>query len=140
MMFCGFKSRWINVLGVRRVESAANLQHDSRCFIGRKVASFLKESAEILPLDVVHSDEFDSVGFAEVEDSNYVRVTDLARENEFLLEASQHFWIAREFGPDQFEGDETIQFFVARLVDGTHTAAAKQLEDFIASRQQSARR
>src|SRR5262245_37430290 len=58
---------------------------------------------------------------------------DLSSENEFLLEAAQNFGIARQFRPDQLEGNGAIELYVAGLVHGAHSATAQEKENFVAA-------
>ena len=129
-----------HMFAVRGFQGAADLEHDFRCFAGRKFASFLKEVAKVVSLHEIHGDELDSVGLAEVENTNDILVRDLARENQFLLEAPQDFRIAGELGTDQFESDKTVEFLVSRFIHRAHPATSKQLQDFIAPCQQGTRR
>src|ERR1051325_3997410 len=97
-----------HVFGVRGFQSAANLQHDLRRFRVREFASFLKQYAEVPAFHEIHGDELDSVGLAQIENSNNILVRHLTRENQFLLEALQNFRIPSEFGANQLERNQAV--------------------------------
>src|SRR5215472_1219428 len=124
-----------HVLAVRCFESTADLKHDARRFIGRKFAFIRKKGPNVPTLHKFHSDEFDPVGLPKIKNSDDILVGDLAREYEFLLEASQDFGIAGELRTDQLESNKTVEFLVPRFIDRTHPTASKQLQDFITARQ-----
>src|SRR5215470_6487902 len=84
-----------------------------------------------LPLDILHRDEPDSAGLAQIENSNYVSIGDLASKNQFLLEALKDFRIAGEFGPDNFESNDAIEFKIFRFVYRTHATFAEDLQYFV---------
>ena len=66
---------------VRGFERERDLLHDADNFFVRQLAGVDDEIFEILPLDELHGDELDAVGFAEIENANYVFVGDLAGED-----------------------------------------------------------
>jgi hypothetical protein len=59
----------------------------------------------------------------------------LSGDNELLLESVENFRALGEFRPDHLHGDETLQFQVANLVDGAHSAFAELLQDFVTVRE-----
>src|SRR5215469_15535530 len=117
-----------HVLAVGGFQGATDLQHDARRLVRRKLALLLKQSAEVAALHEIHGDELDSVGLAQVKDSNDVFVRDLARENQFLLEPPHHFRIAGKIRTNQLEGHRAVELLVVRLVDGAHPPTAEDLK------------
>ena len=79
----------------------------------------------------LHGDEPDPVGFSEIENPNHVFVCHLPRQDEFLFEPMQDLRLNREFGTNYFQGDESIQFCVLRLIHCAHASLAEQLQDLV---------
>ncbi len=91
-----------------------------------------KDCLQILAFDVLHGDELDAIGLAQIKNANHVFVRDLPRENQFLLEAPEYFRIGGHVGANHFDGNLAFQLFVVGLVNGAHSALAEQTHDFIA--------
>ena len=64
---------------------------------------------------------------------------DVAGENELLLEALQNRGISRQFGTDNLERDQAVEFAVAGLVDGAHAALPEHAQNFVAFTEKHAR-
>ncbi|HMF97670.1 MAG TPA: hypothetical protein VKE96_25400 [Vicinamibacterales bacterium] len=87
-----------------------------------------------MALDERHRDVLDAVDFVDVVNADHVLVGDLASEQQLVLEALLRLGRGRSLSlvsADQFQRDCDIQLRVPRLVDGTHPADAKQLDDVI---------
>src|SRR6266566_2428505 len=119
--------------GVRRIKRLANLADNIHCFQRRKLPALNDQALQITAIDVLHRDEFHALGFTDVENSNHVLVGDLPRENQFLFEAFQHDPGIGKLGLDDFNGHQTVQFAVFRLIDGTHRALAQDFQNFVAA-------
>ena len=63
---------------------------------------------------------------------------DLVGQQQFLLKTRQDRGVRSQFRPDDFQRDEAIKFAVGGLVNGAHTALAKQLQNLVASPEQLA--
>ena len=88
--------------GMRHFQRAANLLgHMNRIFRSELPFPF-QNGAQVLAIHVLHRDELDSVGFAQVENAHDVAVGHIARQDEFLLEALQNGRISRQFRTDDF--------------------------------------
>src|SRR5208282_5737099 len=92
-----------------------------------------QDGAKVLAIDVLHGDEADAVGLAEIKNADHVLVRDVAGEDELLFETLQDRGIGGEFGPDDFERDQAVQLTVAGLVDRAHAALPQHALDFVAS-------
>ena len=79
------------------IQGQADLADDSDLLLVRERVPISHERVEVAALHELHGDEVHAVGLAQVENPDYVFVSDLARENEFLLEPGQHFAAARQF-------------------------------------------
>src|SRR6516162_3503133 len=77
----GFEVSVDDALSVRSVQSAANLLHNSYRFFRRKLGTVGQDGFQIPALDVLHGDEFEALGLAEIEDANYVFMGDLTRQD-----------------------------------------------------------
>src|SRR5208282_2267637 len=75
-------------------QSGNRLFHDVDGFRGLQLAPLLQELMNILAINVLHRDEFDSIGLTEIENADDIPVGDLASENQLLLEPLQDFRIA----------------------------------------------
>ena len=122
--------------GVRGVQRGANLINDVSAL---REAQFLpSQRAQILALDELHGDELDVVHFTKVKNADDVSVGDLAREDQFLFEAPQYFFVQRKFGTNHFQRHKAIQREVPRFIYRAHSAFAQQLHDFESRTQASA--
>src|SRR5438132_1392921 len=112
---------------VRGLQRTADLLHDLDRFLGGELSLLMDEGAEILALDVLHGDELHPLGFAQVVNTNYIFVRDLASEEQFLLEAVENSLIAGKIGPDDFQGYWPTQLAVHGFVNRAHSAFAQNL-------------
>ena len=114
-------------------ERAADLLDDLDCFFGRKYFVLKNQRAQVFALDELHGDELNAVGVAKVIDADDVFVRDLMGKEKLLLEAGDNRGIGRKLTPNEFQGDEAVEFAVAGLVDRAHAAFAQQLQDLVAT-------
>lgn len=96
----------------------------------RKRALFLEDVVEILTVHECHSDEFHTVGFAEIVDTQNVFVGDSAGEEKFVLEALNDLRVAGKFRLQDLQGDETIELPIVRFVNAPHAALAEEGFDY----------
>ena len=127
-----------HTFGVRSFQRSTDLGHDVGRFRGLEFFLPTKEALQVLALDVLHGDELDPVGLSEIKNANDVFMSDLAREDQFLLEAPQNFGIGRHVGANHFDGHLAVQLAIVRLVDGAHSALSQQPHDFIAAADRAA--
>ena len=120
---------------VRGLQTGGDLpgeRHHSR----DRQALVAQDGRQVRPLDVRHRDVLDAVDLAEVVNADDVLVGDLAREEQFLLEASLDILrrgrVPGHFRPDHLEGDRDFQFLVIGLIDSAHAADAELTQDVIA--------
>src|ERR1035438_3806839 len=114
-------------------QPAGHLFHDVDSFSNVQFAPLLQDPMEVLALHVLHSDELGSPGFPDIENADDIPVSDLAREDQLLLETLQNLRMFSHLRLDHFERDHSLQLYVPSLVDSAHAAFAEQLKDFIAS-------
>ena len=113
-------------------QGAADLKNDAGSLVGWQLTLFIEDSTEILPLQILHRDELEAVRLTKIENADDVAVCDLAGEDEFLLEAPQHFRIGGKFGANDFQCDQTLKFNIVGFVNRAHSALAQERDDFIA--------
>src|SRR5207245_7267541 len=116
---------------VRGFEGSADLLHDLDRFLGGELSLLMDEGAEVLALDILHGDELHPLGFAQVVNTNYIFVGDLASEEQFLLEAVENSLIAGKIGPNNFQGYWPTQLAVHGFVNRAHSAFAQNFENFV---------
>ena len=105
---------------------------------GGELALARKDGAQVLTFDELHGDELHAFGFAQVVNANDVLVRDLARQDQFLLEARENSRIAGKVGPNYLQSDRAIDFEIVRFVDRAHAAHAQQCLDFVAAAEHAA--
>src|SRR6202040_132598 len=108
---------------------------DVAALANRKFAFFREDSAEVLALEIIHGDEFEAVGNAEIKNPDDITMGHLASEDQLLLETPNCLRMIRIFRANHFQGDQAIKLPVLGLVDGSHAALAQHLENFIAAGQ-----
>ena len=84
-------------------------------------------------------DEAAAFGHAQVENANDISMCHLARQDEFLLEATENLRMTGEFRTDHLDGDGAIHFAVPRLIHGSHAAFAEDLQNLVAAGEDVAR-
>src|SRR5579864_43377 len=129
-----------DAFAVSRLQPAQHLAHDVDGFRNRQLALFFEDLIKALSFYILHRDELDAGSLAEIEDANHVAVGDLPGEYEFLLETLENFGITGEFRPDDFEGNDAVEFEVFGLVYGTHAAFAENLQNLVAVSDDHSRR
>ncbi len=116
---------------VRGFESAADLQDYLGGFFWRQLSLFSQHPAQVLPLQIFHGDEFETVGLAQIEYADDVAMRHLPSQDQLLLEAFQDFRVGGQFGANNFQRDQTIQFLVTGLINRTHAALPQKCQDFV---------
>ena len=128
-----------HAFGMGAIEGTADLLHHADSFLGRELSRAAQERAQVLAVDVFHTDEADAIGLAQVVDADHVLVRNVARENQLLLEALQNRGIGRQFGTDHLKRDQAVEFAVARLVDRAHAALPQHTQNLVTSTEKHAR-
>ena len=117
--------------GVRRFEGIRDLANGFGRLFGREFPPLGQRRAEVLSLDVFHGDELDAFGLAQVKNPDDVLVGNLARQDQFLLEALEDFRVACELRPDDFQHHQPVHFAVSGLVDRAHSSHTQQPKNFV---------
>ena len=128
-----------HAFGMGRVQCTAYLLNDRNGVFGRELSVAAQDGPQILAVDVLHADETNPIRFAQVKNADDIFMRDVARENELLLEAQQDRGVRRQFRTNHLQRDQTIQFTVARFVDGTHAALSQDAQNFVASAEEHPR-
>ena len=83
-------------------ERPTDLQ-DYACGVLRRQLSLLtKNRTKVLTFEVFHRDEFEAVGLSQIENTNDVAVSNLASQDQLLLEALEDFRIGRKLRANNF--------------------------------------
>src|ERR1700687_4092728 len=101
-----------DAFGMSAIERAANLLDDDTGVLGRELSLASQYGAQILAVDEFHADETNAIRLTQIENADHVLVRDVARENQFLLEAGQNGRIRSQFGADDLERDQAVEFAV----------------------------
>src|SRR6185503_20511386 len=86
-------------------------------------ANAAQQRREILAVDVFHREEVLAAGFADVVYAAHVRMGDLPREPDFLMEARQPVGAMRDLLRKELESDSLSELQVFSPVDLAHAAA-----------------
>src|SRR5262249_12812596 len=109
----------------------ADLLHKLHDLLNRKLLA--DGETEILAIDVLHGDVLDTVGFAEVINTDHIAMSDLASEDQLLLEALKGRGGLCQVWADGLDRDETIEFSIPRLINRAHAAFAQFTQDLVAT-------
>ena len=90
------------------------------------------ELLEVFALDVLHADELDQAGLAQVVEAADVAVGDLAGVLELGLEPLHGGRVEAELRPDDLESHHFLELLVKGFVNRTHAALAQLLDDLVA--------
>ncbi len=117
---------------VGRFQSAAHLDDDGHRFFGGQLASLAEEFLKVVPLHELHGDEFEAVGFAKIENTVYVFMGNLPRQDQLLLEPADDLGLLRQFRANRLEGYYFVELPIPGFVDRPHAAFAQQFHNFVA--------
>ena len=120
---------------VSRHKPRGDLPGDSQGSRQRQASLLPQDRREVGSLDVRHRDVLDAVDLAEIVNADDVLVSDLARQEEFALEAPLEFVrrveILHRLGANDLDRDGDLQHLVPGLIDGPHSACAEQALDVV---------
>src|SRR5712692_3466944 len=128
-----------HAFGVCRLQSPADLVDDLDFFFERERRAIVQKRVEVAALHEFHGDEFDALRFAKIENADDIAVGDLARKDQFLLEALKYFRLPGQFRTDYFNRHHAVELAVTSLVNSTHAAFAKNFDEFVAVAEQRPR-
>jgi hypothetical protein len=74
---------------VRRLETVADFDCDTECFVRGEPADPPQERREIFPLDMLHRNKVMTIYFIDIEDPADIRVCNLPRQADFVEEQLQ---------------------------------------------------
>ena len=123
---------------VCRRETGAELACELERLVRWQPADAPQQRREILAVDVLHREEVLAAGFADVVDAAHVRMGDLPREPDFLMEARQPVGAMRDLLRQELERDGLSELQVFSSIDFAHAAAAQQADDAVAAGQHGA--
>src|SRR4029077_12220542 len=86
---------------------------------------------ESVAVEELHGDEALAVFLADFVDRTNVRMIQSGSGLGFAFKARQGLRIAGDFGGEEFQGHETVEFDVFGFIDDTHPATAELFEDSI---------
>ncbi len=76
-----------HAFAVRGFERAADLQNYLGGFFWRQLSLFSQHPTQVLPLQIFHGDEFETVSLAQIKYADDVAMRHLPSEDQLLLEA-----------------------------------------------------
>jgi hypothetical protein len=118
---------------VRRRETGAELACELERLVRWQPADAPQQRREILAVDVLHREEVLAAGFADVVYAAHVRMGNLPREPNFLMESSQPVSAMHDLGRQELERDGLSKLQVFSSIDFAHAAAAQQADDAVAA-------
>ena len=121
-----------DALIMRRLQPLADLPEDVDDARQRQASFASQQGREVLTIDILHRQELDAAGFAEVVNAQDVFVSDVAGELDLALESIEDRRMAGEIEADHFQGDVAVELAIAREINLTHTALAEPLHDVVA--------
>ncbi len=127
-----------NAAVVCRRETGAELACELERLVRWQPANAPQQRREILAVDVLHREEVLAADFADVVDAAHVRMGDLPREPDFLMEARQPVGAMRDILRQELERDGLSKLQVFSSIDFAHAAAAQQSDDAVAAGQHGA--
>ena len=117
---------------VCRRETAHSWRASSSALSEGQPADAPQQRREILAVDVLHRQEVLAAGFGNVVHAAHVRMRDLPRQPDFLMEACQPVG-TRDLLRQEFESDGLPELQVFGSIDFAHAAAADQSDDAVAA-------
>ncbi|MFM1943835.1 MAG: hypothetical protein RI897_2817, partial [Verrucomicrobiota bacterium] len=126
----GFDIAVEDALVVGGLEAADDIENGIDCLAYGQGAVFVELVFERAAAGDFHGDDGLAVDFLASEDIEAIGVVDFGGEAAFAQEALAHFGII-ELVAELFQGDAASGGEVFGFVDGSHTAASEQADDFV---------
>ena len=121
-------------------EAAAELLGDLQAGRERERALLVEDVAQRRARHVLHREEAEPVGLAEIVRAHDVPVRDLAREPDLLLERlTDRGALVERLGQEDLDGDLVVELPVEGAVHRAHAALAERAEDLVAPGEDRAR-
>jgi hypothetical protein len=112
---------------VRELQRLADRRHDGQRLLGRQAAR-LHRLAQVDAVDVLHQQEIELAGPAEVVHRDDIRVAELGQGLALPREPLGEAGVGRVLGGEDLERHEPGERLLAGLVDGPHPAVADELD------------
>ncbi len=119
-------------------ETGAELAGELERLVRWQPADAPQQRREILAVDVFHREEVLAAGFRDVVHAADVRMRDLPRQPDFLMEARQPVGAMRELLRQELQRDRLSELQVVRTIHLAHATAAQQSDDAVAAGQHRA--
>ncbi len=116
---------------VRRREPRAQLPRDVRRLVRGQATEPLEHRREFLAPDVLHREEVEPLGLADVVDAADVAVRNLSRDPHLPVKARERRAVRRERVGQKLERDGLFELQVLGLVDLAHPAAPQEADDAV---------
>ena len=123
---------------VCRRKAGAQLPCELERLVRWQPADAPQQRREILAVDVFHREEVLAAGFGDVVHAAHVRMGDLPRQPNFLMEAREPVGAIRDLLRQEFQRDRLSELQVFRSIDFAHAAATQQADDAVAAGQHRA--
>jgi hypothetical protein len=111
---------------VRGREPGTELPREIERLVGRQATDPLRERREIFAVDVLHREKRQAVHFADVVDAADVRMRDLSRAPDLLVELREPRGIAADRFREKLERDRLAEPKVVRTIHLAHAALAER--------------
>jgi hypothetical protein len=121
-----------NARVVRGGEAGANLPGDLDGLVFGQPAESLEHRRQLFTLHVLHRDEVQALGLADVVNAADVAVRYLARDPHLAVEARERGAVERELLGQKLQGHGLFELEVVGAVNLAHPAAAEQSDDAVA--------
>jgi len=122
-----------DALFVSMVERHESSEETIERGLERERTSMADELIEIGTGDEFGDEVVNSPVFAGVEGGDDVGMVQACDGADFAIKAAEEFGVALDFGAEDLDGDGPVHSLVESFVDGSHSAAANALEDFVIS-------
>jgi hypothetical protein len=125
---------------VCRREAGAQLPRDVGCLVFGKASDPPKRRREILAADVLHRQVEEARDFTDVVDAADVRVRNLPRDANLVMELSEASWISLQISGKKFQRDRLPEPEIICSINLAHPAAAEETDNSIPLAENGARR
>ncbi len=124
---------------VRRGQSLTELPRDLDRLVARKPADAAQQRRKVLPVDVLHREEYLPGDLADVVHTAHVGMRDQARDPHLVEQPRQQLTLAFEILGQELQRHRLSESEVVRAINLSHPAPPQQRDDPIASEQRLAR-
>ena len=119
---------------VRSGQTCANLPGDLDGFVAGKSADSPDQRSEILAIDVLHGQKWNTVGISDIKYAADIGMRDLPRDAHLRMEPRERAGVLGQAGRKKLDRHDLAELEVFGAIDFAHAAAAGECHDTIAVR------